>query len=70
MLFVTIEVDMYTGKEFIHFCNDDECILMELRDKKYVSVPYPGGRIHENCIPDLIRFLKESLNAPSQRKES
>lgn len=62
MIFVTIECDsLFTGNEYLRFCNDKECIIMELTDRKFLYGPYPGGKIDDRFIPDLIHFLQESV---------
>lgn len=60
MIFVTIEKDFQTGKDHIRFCSDKECILMELVDRHLISCPFPGGRIPDDCLPDLISFFQDN----------
>ena len=59
MLFVTIEKKLLDGKDYIRFCNHKECITIQLVNRNMISVPFPGGRIEEEYIGDLINFLKE-----------
>src|ERR1700684_764770 len=62
MIFVTIERDLCcTDKEFIRFCNDKECMIIELQDRHLISVPFPGGKINDDFLNELIQFLKESV---------
>ena len=63
MIFVSIEHNTFTNKHYIRFCSDTECITMELVDRHLTIYPFPGGRIEDECLPDLIHFLKENTHA-------
>lgn len=60
MMFVSIEHDILNGKDFLRFCSDKECITMELVDRHLSIHPFPGGRIPDECLPDLLHFIKEN----------
>lgn len=61
MIFITIEHDaMFTGQTYLLLCNERECITTILSDQKFVAGPWLGGKIHDEAIPDLINFIKES----------
>lgn len=60
-MFVTIERNIFDGKDYIRFCSEKECITIELTDRKLISVPFPGGRIDDECLYELFNFFKENI---------
>lgn len=61
MISVMIEHSFFDGKDYIRFCSETECITMELIDRHLIRAPFPGGRIEDDCIYELINFLKENV---------
>lgn len=70
MILVTIEYNLLDGKHYIRFCSDSEYITMELVDRHLTIFPFPGGRIEDEAVYELIHYLKENVMPLVKGKEA
>ncbi len=61
MIFVSVEYNTQDGEHYLKFCSDDEIICMKIMESPLRNPVYPGGRISNENIHELIKYLKENV---------